>query len=183
MGRGALVNLLFLHGPPACGKLTVARAIEARVGWPVFHNHLVVDAVSALFPFGSPSFVRLREEFWLAAFETAAAEGRSFIFTFAPERTVSVGFPERAVAAVAARGGMVRFVALAASAEVIATRVEDEARGKHGKLKSRALLEDLSARGVFDVAPLPAELTIDTGALSPTEAAERIVAGLRLAAG
>jgi hypothetical protein len=44
------VDLVFLHGPAASGKLTVARALEARVGYPVFHNHLVVDLLTTVFP-------------------------------------------------------------------------------------------------------------------------------------
>jgi cytidylate kinase len=40
------MRLIFLHGPAASGKLTVARAIAARTGLPVFHNHLAVDAAA-----------------------------------------------------------------------------------------------------------------------------------------
>jgi cytidylate kinase len=32
------VDLVFLHGPAASGKLTIARALEARVGFPVFQT-------------------------------------------------------------------------------------------------------------------------------------------------
>ena len=48
--------LLFLHGPPATGKLTVARELAALTGWELFHNHLVVDAVLRDHPFGTPGF-------------------------------------------------------------------------------------------------------------------------------
>ena len=59
------MQLVFLHGPAAAGKLTVARALAARTGFALFHNHLVVDAVAAVFPFGSAEFRTLRERFWL----------------------------------------------------------------------------------------------------------------------
>ncbi|MFD2498935.1 hypothetical protein ACFSTI_08890 [Rhizorhabdus histidinilytica] len=48
------MQLVFLHGPVAAGKLTVARLVAERTGIALFHNHLVVDAVAAVFPFGSP---------------------------------------------------------------------------------------------------------------------------------
>ncbi|MGY1616241.1 DUF6204 family protein [Geodermatophilus sp. SYSU D00691] len=32
------MDLVFLHGPPASGKLTTARALERPVGYPVFHD-------------------------------------------------------------------------------------------------------------------------------------------------
>ncbi len=38
----------------------------------LFHNHLTVDLVAALFDFGSEPFVRLRESIWLDAFREAA---------------------------------------------------------------------------------------------------------------
>ena len=56
------MNLVFLHGPAASGKLTVGRELSRRPGYRLFHNHLVVDAVTAVFEFGSESFVRLREK-------------------------------------------------------------------------------------------------------------------------
>ncbi|GAM96678.1 hypothetical protein U91I_00298 [alpha proteobacterium U9-1i] len=175
--------MLFLHGPPACGKLTIAREIGVQLDWPVFHNHLVVDAVGALFPFGSPNFVRLREEFWMQAFDAAAMDGRSFIFTFAPEKTVRPNFAMRVNETVGARGGSVRFVALTASPEVIATRVEDESRAAHGKLRSRDQLRELITAGAFDVPPLPAEFALDSGAVSPIQAAARIISALDLLPG
>lgn len=70
-------QLLFLYGAPAVGKLTIAREISELAGLPVFHNHLVVDAVSSVFPFGSAPFIRLREMMWLEMFREAAAEKRS----------------------------------------------------------------------------------------------------------
>lgn len=79
------MRLLFLYGPIASGKLTVAQLVAERTGLALFHNHLVVDAVAAVFPFGSDAFVRLREQFWLDTFAAAAAEERSLVFTFAPE--------------------------------------------------------------------------------------------------
>jgi hypothetical protein len=92
------MRVIFIYGQPASGKLTVARALAERTGIAVFHNHLVVDALEAVFPFGSEPFVRLREQFWLAVFAEAAQADRSLIFTFAPEPTVARDFAEGAVA-------------------------------------------------------------------------------------
>jgi hypothetical protein len=90
------MDLVFLHGRAATGKLTTARALERRLGWPVFHNHLVVDLLTELFPFGSDPFVRLREQMWLSVIAEAAAVDRSLVFTFTPEPTVPAGFrPDR----------------------------------------------------------------------------------------
>ena len=53
------MKLLFLHGAPAVGKLTVARDLAALTGLRLFHNHLTVDLVSSLFAFGSEPFILL----------------------------------------------------------------------------------------------------------------------------
>ena len=61
------MKLVFLYGPPAVGKLTVGRELASRCGFPLFHNHLVVDALTPVFEFGSDAFVDLRERWWLDA--------------------------------------------------------------------------------------------------------------------
>jgi hypothetical protein len=86
------MKLVFLHGAPAVGKLTVARELAVLTGFRLFHNHLTVDLVSSLFPFGSEPFVLLREQIWLAAFAEAARNNLSLIFTFNPETVGSRAF-------------------------------------------------------------------------------------------
>jgi chloramphenicol 3-O-phosphotransferase len=170
------MKLIFIHGGPAAGKLTVARELANLTGLPLFHNHLVVDAVAAVFPFGSAPFVRLREQFWLATFGAAAEDGRSLIFTFNPELSVEPGFPGRALATVAAFGGTMPMVRLAAPWEELERRIDNESRGEFGKLRSLDLLRQLRDNFAAAEAEMPpADLTIDTTAVQPAEAA-RIIA-------
>jgi len=169
------MKLIFIYGHAASGKLTVARALAARTGLALFHNHLVVDAVGAVFAFGSDEFVRLREAFWLDVISSAAAHNRSLIFTFAPEPTVAKDFPDRVVAAVQAAGGEVMFVALTVNAGEQEQRLGNADRAAFGKLRSVELLRQL--RRDFDVCMKsmpPAALTVDTSATSPDEAARQI---------
>jgi hypothetical protein len=174
------VQLIFLHGPGAVGKLTVGEALKARTGLPLFHNHLVVDAALSVFPFGSPEFVRLRHAWWLAMFEAAAQAGRSLIFTFAPESTVPESFPREAVEAVERHGGQVRFVGLVCDDQVREGRIEAPSRARWGKLNSLALARELRAQGSNQFPELPAEVVVDTGAMTPGDAAERIATALGL---
>ena len=39
------MKLVFIWGPAASGKLTIARVLAAQTGITLFHNHLVVDAL------------------------------------------------------------------------------------------------------------------------------------------
>jgi hypothetical protein len=50
-------------------------------------------------------------------------------------------------------------------------RVEDDSRARFGKLRSKALLQELRRGGAFEYPKLPADLTIDTSELTPAEAA------------
>lgn len=83
------------------------RALGDRTGYPVFHNHLVVNLLVEVFTFGSPPFVRLRERMWLDTFVEAARIDRSIIFTFTPETTIPDGFSGRVQGVVAAAAGRV----------------------------------------------------------------------------
>src|SRR3989344_1110054 len=76
------MKLVIVYGPPAVGKLTVAKELAARTGYKLFHNHLTVDVVASLFTFGTPVFwkqVRQMREF---LFEAAAKNKVNLIFTF-----------------------------------------------------------------------------------------------------
>ncbi|WP_447765020.1 shikimate kinase [Sphingopyxis panaciterrae] len=178
------MRLVFIHGPAASGKLTVARELAALTGLPLFHNHLIVDALLAVFPFGSAAFVDLREAMWLDVFRAAAAEERSLIFTFHPEASVAPDFPARVAALVESAGGRVDFVALACAAEIVEARVEAASRRASGKLSSLALLRELEAKGAFAYPPLPPPaIAIDTGVTEPGDAVRRICDALELGAG
>jgi hypothetical protein len=165
------MNLVFLHGPAASGKLTVGRELSRVTGYRLFHNHLVVDAVAAVFDFGSEPFVRLREETWLSVFREAGLRGVSLIFTFTPERTVRESFVGEAVGVVEAAGGRVFFVELSCPEAELERRIEDHSRARFGKIRSKAVLQELRGGGAFEYPKLPADLTIDTSELTPAEAA------------
>ncbi len=169
-------QLIFIHGPAAVGKYTVARELQALTGFKLFHNHLVVDALQAVFEFGSEPFIRLREPMWLAVLHDAAAAGISVIFTFAPEVTVSERFIAEAVDAFEREGGAVKFVALTCAEAIQDARVEDPSRAAFAKLRSAPILRELRAKGLMDYPALPDHgLTIDTGMTSPGDAARKIV--------
>lgn len=56
------MKLLFLHGAPAAGKLTVAKALLELVPGRLFDNHASIDLARTLFDFGAPGFWELVHE-------------------------------------------------------------------------------------------------------------------------
>lgn len=166
------MKLIFLYGPPASGKLTVAREVAALTGLPVFHNHLIVDAVGSVFPFGTPTFRELRESFWLSVIREAAHEGRSLLFTFAPEPTVSQDFPKRVQQGVEQAEGSIAFVRLTVSPDEQERRLGESSRREFDKMRSVDLLRQLRDEFAACEAKMPtADLSIDTTQVVPRQAA------------
>ncbi len=171
------MNLVFLHGLPGVGKLTVARELEALVGYRVFHNHLTVDLVSSVFDFGTRPFRDLREEIWLTILRRALAEGvEGLVFTFAFEKTVGEDFVPRVVEMFESGGGRVMFVSLRCATEAQKGRLGAPSRSAYGKLTSLELFEELSAAGtIFTRERIGSDdLILDNTHLSPEESARRI---------
>jgi hypothetical protein len=166
--------LIFIHGAPAVGKLTVARELARLTGFPLFHNHLTVDLVSSLFAFGTAPFISLREEIWLAAFAEAARSDLSLIFTFNPERTVNEEFIQKTTDVVEALGGRIVFVELTCSQDELEQRLEQPSRKEFGKLASLEQYRSLKNDGAFEFPKLPSELSIDTTNQSPAATAQLI---------
>jgi hypothetical protein len=170
------MRLIFIYGPPAAGKFTIGRILAERTGIPLFHNHLIVDAVGAVFPFGSVEFIRLREQFWTDTIAAAARAGRSLIFTFAPEASVARDFPHRLSDMASGMGGEVIHVALTVEDAEQERRIDSAARAEFGKLRSLELLRKLrpSMRRCEALMPEP-RLVIDTTSTTPSDAADAIV--------
>ena len=170
------MKLIFLHGAPAVGKLTIGRELAALTGFRLFHNHLTVDLVSSLFPFGSEPFVHLREQIWLAAFSEAARNNVSLIFTFNPERTVRESFVQDAIELVEGAGGKVVFVELTCAEQELEDRLDDATRKEFGKLASVEQYRTLKDLGAFQFPKLPIHLSLDTTRQTPEDSARLISA-------
>jgi hypothetical protein len=176
------MRLIFLWGLPASGKLTVANEVAALTGWKVFHNHLTVDLLLALFPFGSREFIELREKIWLSVFEAAAKNAASgLIFTFNPENTVRQAFINDTLSVVSRHGGSVLFVEVFCEESAIEKRLDTPDRRAFEKLISVVKFRELRGLGVFASPQMPdPQMRVDITRQSPYEAAVQIVEGLGL---
>jgi len=172
--------LVVIYGPPASGKLTIARELTQLTNLKLFHNHLTVDLLLSVFDFGSPAFVTLREQIWLSVMLRACTEKPGLIFTFTPERTVSKGFLNRLVQKATQCGAGVRLVELVCSEREIEQRLANSSRKKFGKLNSIEEYRKLRAQGVFAIpTALTPNLVIDTSTSTPEASAARIAAMLK----
>ena len=172
--------LVYLYGPPASGKLTIAEHVRDLTGFRLFHNHLTVNAIREVFDFGSPPFVELIHRVRLDVFATAMRSDTSLIFTNnsawgGPDgRARFEAFAGHTALAVKEAGGRALFFHLTAPRLVLEGRVANDSRHAQGKLvdvrRLRVLLDEL------DDSPLHQDdVSIDTSQLPPEEAA-RVVA-------
>jgi len=176
--------LIYIYGPPASGKLSVAEHLGEMTGYPLFHNHLTVNAVSSVFTFGSEAFTDVLHRFRLDVFETAARAGSGIIFTNnsawrgTDARIRFAAFAEQAKQTVVAQGGRAVFVRLSAPLSVLEQRIANESRRSHQKLldvvQLRELIRDLDEASLY-----PSDLCIDTSGSSARVAAQTIFETLR----
>lgn len=178
-------TVVYIYGPPAVGKLTVATALHAQTGYRLFHNHLTVDPIKTVFDFASPPFIEVVQRLRLDVFETAVRHDIDLIFTnnsvwgIPNGRALFLSFAEDARQRVEMAGGRMKFVQLVAPREVLESRVGSTSRRDRRKLVDADRLRELLES--FEPDPIhPDDLVIDTSALEPSEAASLIAAQLEV---
>src|SRR6201992_3497068 len=75
------MKLIFLHGSPAVGKLTVAKALLRLVPARLMDNHANVDLARTVFDFGVPGFWELVPPSRCVALQAAAKHGVPLLVT------------------------------------------------------------------------------------------------------
>lgn len=166
------MKLLFIYGPPAVGKLTVATELAKLTGFKLYHNHVSVDFVRSVFEFGTPTFWRLVDKFRREILEEAAIEGINTIFTFVYGKGVDDEFVRDIVRRVESHGGKVCFVRLHCDRRVLLSRVGNRSRKELGKLTTKSGLVRMFRKFDLDAeVPAAKSLSIDT-----TNRSARVVA-------
>jgi hypothetical protein len=112
---------------------------------------------------------------WFAVFDEAASQGRTLIFTFAPEPTVAPDFPDRVRESIERKGSQIVFVALDLPRAEQERRLVEEGRAAFGKMRDLSLLRKLRPQldACMAAMPQPA-LTLDVNDLTPSASAEVI---------
>ena len=173
--KAAALKLVFIYGPPAVGKLTVATELAELTSFRLYHNHVSVDFVRSVFQFGTPTFWRLVDKFRREILEEAAKGGIDTIFTFVYGKGVDDEFVKDIVRRVESHKGRVCFVRLYCDREVLLSRVGNRSRKELGKLTTKSGLVRMFRKFDLDAeVPAAKSLAIDTGNRSPRQIAREI---------
>lgn len=172
---------MFVYGPHAVGKLTIAAEIARLTGFKLFHNHLTVTPVEALFDEG-PVRAEMKQHMRIKLLEAAAREGVRAVFTFAYSGSADDAFVSRVVDAFERHGGPVDFVQLHAPKAELRRRIGADSRRALGKMSQLDRLEtSFRERDQFAPVKFARSLRLETGVRSATDNAKLAVAHYRLA--
>lgn len=170
------MRLLFIYGPPAVGKLTVANEVAKLTGFKVFHNHLSIDAILPVFEFGSKPFFRLVEMIRVETVGEAARENVDIIYTFCYAKGLDEMHVEKVEKAARENGGEVLFVLLTCDPEELKRRIVLEDRAKFKKANTVEMMEMfLETYDLSSPIPYADTFVIDNTNLDSVSAAAKIV--------
>ncbi|MET0679006.1 MAG: hypothetical protein ABW175_24675 [Bradyrhizobium sp.] len=177
------MKLLFLHGSPATGKLTIAKALLQLVPGRLFDNHASIDLARTMFDFGAPGFWELVHDVRYLALDAAAEHGVSLVvMTFCFVAPDDLPQFEKFEAILQRRGGELLPVFLHCSREEALRRVSNPDRVERRKMASgEALIKYLDD---YTFTPVPREncLALDTEKAPAEATAQEIIGHFALSA-
>ena len=176
------MKLLFIHGAPASGKLTVAKAVLQAVPGRLFDNHAAIDVARTVFEFGAPGFWELIHDVRCKVLEAAAAQGTPLLVTTYCYADPEDPRPFTELEAIVLRaGGQLLPVFLHCSRQEATRRVGNADRAERRKMTSAEGLQAFCER--FKLAPVPRPdcLVLETDTRSAEATALEIIRHFRLA--
>jgi hypothetical protein len=175
------MKLVFIHGAPAAGKLTTARALLALVTGRLFDNHAAIDVARTVFDFGAPGFWELVQAVRALVLD-AAAEQRTplVVMTFV---YVEPDLPmfEQFESIVRRHRGQVLPVFLQCSTEEIIRRVGNSDRIVKKKMASEQGARDFMTENKVCAVPRRNCLVLNSEANSAKANAQEIARHFSLA--
>ncbi len=165
------MKLIFIYGPPAAGKLTVAEQLAKKTRIALFHNHVSRNLVLDIYMKDILSHYSLVDKIREEVFEN----NTDLIFTFVYGGSFDDKIVKSYTKSIEENGGEVLFVELTANREDLLKRVGSESRKHNKKLtdseKLKQITEDMSIYSITFVE----SLKINTSELNPEQAASKII--------
>ena len=170
------MKLIFLYGPPASGKLTIAEKLSETTNIPLFHNHLSRNLVKDIYKDKVRDHYELIDKIRYDVLEHCSRQGTDLIFTYVYEGEEEDDTDIRKfIDIIETNNGEIKFVELTANREDLIARVSNDSRQKLQKLvdptKIARVTEDMNKFSIQFVD----SLKLNTSELTP-EASVAIIA-------
>ena len=169
------MNLIFLYGPPASGKLTIAEGLSARTGIALFHNHLSRDLVKDIYGDKLRYNYELVDRIRLDVLDYCSKNQTDLIFTYVYEGSDDDQNVREFINAIESNGGKVLFVEITASREDLIDRVGNDSRKRYKKLTDPAVMQKLTEDMSIYSIPFVESLKINTTEYTPDESVAIII--------
>ena len=176
------MKLVLIHGAPAAGKLTTARALLDRVGGRLFDNHAAIDLARTVFEFGTPGFWELVQATRVLVLESASVRGLPLlVMTFVYVDPIDLPTFEQFEFAIQRGGGQLLPVYLQCSVDEIVRRVGNNDRAIRKKMTSEKGARDFLEEHKVAPVPRPNCLVLNSEANSAEANAQEIIRRFGLA--
>ena len=175
------MKLVYIYGPPASGKLTVAKELAKITKYKLFHNHLTTDILTEIVDIKHKKFWNFVEDIGIAIIGSAAKYGvRGIIFTSLyvyPYKEQS----DKMKKIVEKNKGKAYFVKLEPDKKELHKRVIKTSRKKYKKFSSKNKLSNFMKRyKLYEKLPYKNQLIIDNTKLPAKKVAQMIVKEFKL---
>ena len=117
------MKLIFIYGPPASGKLTIAEILSERTGIPLFHNHLSRDLVKDIYGDKLRDNYELVDRIRFDVLDYCSKNDTDLIFTYVYEGSDDDDNVREFIKTVEDNKGEVFFVELSANRDDLIARV------------------------------------------------------------
>lgn len=171
------MKLVWIHGAPAAGKLTVAKHLQQNYGFKLFHNHLAVDICLAIYNgFGEGDFHDFADSIRCTVLAKAQELGvERMVMTYMVCGDKDHDAVVQYLEFFNEQGIEVLPVQLCPRADVLLNRVSTEERQKSNKMSCPDRLAKFLATTKFTPIQHEKLLIIDNSEIQPAEVVDRII--------
>jgi tRNA uridine 5-carbamoylmethylation protein Kti12 len=169
------MKLIIIYGPPAAGKLTIAKELSKTADVQVFDNHQVIDMVEPLVTRSYPDFAKLiyaTQRSIIGAAVRANEQNVVITFPYAANLDRDTAFMNEVISDARSGGADVYPVFLRCDRDTLRSRATEESRKKYGKITTIEVMNQMIEK--YELwTPLDIEggTSLDTTKLSAEEAA------------
>lgn len=170
------MKLIIIYGATAVGKLTTAKELSKKTGYPVLHNHMTIDLVEKFFIYNSKPFNNLIRKIRLDIVNELLKQNNSGLIwtTGFPNTKSSHAFYNKLGNLIKRKKGNVYYAKLVCRFEEREKRVICKDRKKYNKDKT--LLDKKTKSLDFSIlTPINDTLVIDNSNLSAENTALKII--------